>query len=175
MRFLPALLAVSSTLLLGACGYHVGPIKPTPMKNVTRVCVPNFKNETLEPRISALMANELIKQLQQDGTYQVTDEGRADVIIQGTITDVERKPARSLRGNIEQTREYLLNIKGRYRTTYARSDVVIEERSITGTTSFFVTGENLLSADTHQDERQAIPLAAQDFAQRVTSLVSEGW
>jgi hypothetical protein len=38
-----------------------------------------------------------------------------------------------------------------------------------------VTGESLTTADSNQDERQAIPLAGEDLAVRITSLISEGW
>jgi hypothetical protein len=180
MRFLKAVPSIICALvavlgLAGCSGYTLGPIKPTPMKKFNKVAVRTFKNDTLEPRMSSMLANALIKQIQQDGTYEVTDEGRADVIIDGTLLELERRPARSLRGNVAQTREYLLNLRGRYRTTNARTGALIEERSVTGSTSFFVTGRDLLVADTHQDQRQALPLAAEDFATRVTSLISEGW
>jgi hypothetical protein len=50
---------------------------------------------------------------------------------------------------------------------------------VNGTTNFFVTvgssGSNLLTADSAQDERQAIPLAVEDMATRISSLISEGW
>ncbi len=173
MRFFIALLATA--FLAGCAGYTVGPIKPTPMKQVTSVCVKNFKNDTLEPRVSALLANALIKQIQLDGTYKVTDEGRADAIIEGTLDQIQRRPARSLRANVLQTREYILYLRGRYKVVNPRSGVILDDRSIVGSTSFFVAGENLLTADSNSDERQALPLAAEDLAIRLTSLISEGW
>jgi outer membrane lipopolysaccharide assembly protein LptE/RlpB len=173
MRFLAALL--TAFILAGCTGYHVGAVKPTPMKNVRRICVKNFKNDTLEPRVEVFLANALIKQLQQDGTYEITDEGRADAILTATLMELERRPARSLRGNILQTREYLLYLRCRYKVADAKTGIVLDERNVLGSTSYFVTGENLLSADLTQDERQAIPIAAEDLAVRITSLVSEGW
>lgn len=173
MRFLLALLAI--VFVSGCAGYQVGPIKPTPMKSVQRLHVKNFTNDTLEPRVEVLLTNLLIKQIQQDGTYEISDESRADAILQVRLDEIERRPARSLRGNVLQTREYLLNLRCRYTVTKANTGVVLDERSVTGSTSFFVTGENLLSADSNQDERQAIPLAAEDLAVRITSLISEGW
>jgi hypothetical protein len=173
MRILIALLAV--TMWAGCAGYVVGPIKPTPMKNVQRLHVKNFTNDTLEPRVEVLLTNLLIKQLQQDGTYEITDESRADAIVSVKLNEIERRPARSLRGNVLQTREYLLNLRARYQVIKADTGVVLDERAVTGSTSFFVTGENLISADSNQDERQAIPLAAEDLAVRITSLISEGW
>src|SRR5688572_19935727 len=108
MRFLLALFA--TVILSGCAGYQVGPIKPTPMKNVQRLCVKNFTNDTLEPRVEVLLTNLLIKQLQQDGTYEITDENRADAILQVKLNEIERRPARSLRANVLQTREFLLNL-----------------------------------------------------------------
>lgn len=173
MRFLVALLA--AMLCFGCAGYQVGPIKPTPMKNVQKLHVMNFVNDTLEPRVEVLFTNLLIKQIQQDGTYDVTDENRADAIIKVKLNEIQRRPARSLRGNVLQTREYTLTLRARYQVVQASTGVILDERNVTGTTSFFVTGENLTTADSNQDERQALPLAAEDLAIRITSLISEGW
>lgn len=177
MRFLLSLLAA---MLCTACsGYHVGPVKPTKLRNVQRICVKNFRNDTLEPRMESLLANAVIKQLHVDGTYEVTGESRADAILEGTVTQIQRTPTRALRGNILQSTEYLLTLHANYRLTGTHGGKVLDARSVTGTTSFFVSAgsasQNLLTADTAQDERQAIPLAAEDLATRIASLISEGW
>jgi outer membrane lipopolysaccharide assembly protein LptE/RlpB len=168
-------LFLSAFLLVGCAGYTVGPIKPTPMKNVSTLAVKTVKNDTLEPRVSALLANALIKQIQADGTYRVTDSGQADAVLEVTLNAIDRRPARSLRGNVLQTREYLLNLRARYRVLNPRTGVVLDQRSASGSTSFFVANPNLLTADSNSDERQALPLAAEDLAMRITSLISEGW
>ncbi len=173
MRILFAFLAIM--LWSGCAGYTVGPIKPTPMRSVQRIHVPNIINDTLHPRVEVLLTNLLIKQIQQDGTYEITDENRADAILKVKLNEVERRPARSVRGNVLQTREYLLNLRCRYEVIKTSTGVVLDSRSVVGSTSFFVGGENLNSADSVQDERQAIPLAAEDLAVRITSLISEGW
>ncbi len=172
MRLLLALLTLS---LCGCAGYTVGPIKPTPMKQIHRIAVRNWKNDTLEPRMEVLIATMIIKQLQQDGTYEITDEARADAILDGTLLAIDRRPTRSLRGNILQTREYQLTLRARYTLTEKGTGKPIEQRNINGVTSFFVTGQNIATADSNQDERQAIPLAIEDLATRLTSVLSEGW
>lgn len=173
MRLLALLL--SAVLLAGCAGYTVGPVKPTPMKNVKTIAVKNFKNDTLEPRVSALLANALIKQIQADGTYRVTDSGQADAVVEVTLNQLDRRPARSLRGNVLQTREYTLTLRARYKVINPRTGVILDQRSTIGSTSFFVSSPNLLTADSNSDERQALPLAAEDLAMRITSLISEGW
>lgn len=177
MRWALSLLAM---ILCTACsGYHLGPAKPAAMKDVHRICVKNFKNDTLEPRMEVTLANAVIKQLQLDGTYEITDESRADAILQGTLSQIERIPARGLRGDLLQSTEYLLNLRCAYRLTDAKTDRLIDQRVVLGSTSFFVSagssGQNLLTADTNYDERQAVPRAADDLATRISSLVSEGW
>lgn len=172
LSFLTAMLCV-------ACGYQVGPVKPTKLKGVHRICVKNFKNDTLEPRMEVAVAGAIIKKLQLDGTYEITDESRADAILQGTVTRIDRTPARVVRGNVLQTSEYLLTVSCNYRLIAAHGGNVLDERTVSGTTNFFVSAglpaQSVLRADTVQDQRQAMPLAIENLATRIASLVSEGW
>ncbi len=171
---LALLLPLAALFLSGCAGYHVGPIKPKSMRDVKTISIASFKNDTLEPRVEVLFANSVIKQIQQDGTYQVVREADADAILEGSVDEIIRRPARSVRGNVLQSREYTLIVRLRYRVI-DRSGRVLEQRGVSGQTSFFVTGTDTLAADVNQDERQAIPLAAEDAAVRLVSQISEGW
>jgi outer membrane lipopolysaccharide assembly protein LptE/RlpB len=168
------LVQLAALLFTSCAGYHVGPIKPKSMRAVSTIAVPTFKNDTLEPRVEVLLANSVIKQLQQDGTFKVVAENDADATLEGTLDEIIRRPARSVRGNVLQTREYTLVLRVRYRIT-DRSGHILEQRTVTGQTSFFVSGTDTLAADVNQDERQAIPIAAEDAAVHLVSQISEGW
>lgn len=173
MRFIFLLPLVA--LFFGGCaGYHVGPIKPKSMREVKTIAIPTFKNETLEPRVEVMLANSVIKQIQQDGTFKVVDEGEADATLIGSLEEIVRRPFRSVRGNILQTREFNLVLRIRYQVV-DRSGRVLEQRAVAGQSSFFVSGTTNIAADVNQDERQAIPLAAEDAAVRLVSQISEGW
>jgi hypothetical protein len=161
--------------LVGCAGYQIGPVKPKLMERVQTIAVPTFKNDTLEPRIEVALASAVIKQLQQDGTYKVVRENEADAILEGTLLEIRRRPARSVRGNVLQTREYTLELRVHYSVKDRATGREIESRTITGTTSFFVSGSNTIAADVTQDERQAMPIAAEDLAVRLVSQISEGW
>ena len=161
--------------LSGCAGYQIGPIKPKLMDGVNTIAVSTFENETLEPRVEVLLANSVIKQIQQDGTYRIARETDADAVLHGTLDEIQRRPARSVRGNILQTREYILVLRVRYRLTNRRTGQEIFQRSVTGTTSFFASGSNTIAGDVNQDERQALPIAAEDLAARLVSQISEGW
>lgn len=174
MRF-AFFLPLAVLLVSGCAGYKIGPVQPKFMEGIRTLAIPSFRNDTLEPRVEVLLATALIKQFQQDGTYQIVDEKDADAVIQGTLERIERRPSRSVRGNVLLTREYTLELKCRFQIVNRVTGVDIDNRSINGTTSFFVTGSSDGSADVNQDERQAIPLAAEDLAVQYVSLVSEGW
>ncbi len=168
------LLPLAALLFSGCAGYQVGPIKPKLMREVKTIAIPTFKNDTLEPRVEVLLANAVIKQIQQDGTYKVVREQDADAILEGSLDEIIRRPSRSVRGNVLQSREFTLVLRLRYRVI-DRSGRILEQRTVAGQTSFFVSGTDTLAADVNQDERQALPLAAEDAAVRMVSQISEGW
>jgi hypothetical protein len=85
---LKALFATLFCFALGGClGYHIGPVKPYYLRDVHTIAVPTFQNRTLVPRIEVLVTDTVIKQLQQDGTFQITNEDKADATLTGNIPD----------------------------------------------------------------------------------------
>jgi len=42
--------------------------------------------------------DSVIKQLQQDGTYKIAHKSNADAVLKAEITEINRTPARSVRG-----------------------------------------------------------------------------
>ncbi len=159
----------------GCAGYKIGPVKPTAYAGIESIAVPSFKNDTLETRVEVLLANCVIKQIQQDGTYRIASEKDADAILEGTLEQVTRNSARNVAGNVLQTREYTLQLRVSYQLVNRRTGKILNRRSANGTTSFFVNGSDRNAADVNQDERQALPLAAEDMAIRIVSEISEGW
>ena len=165
-----ALLATLFCLALGGClGYHVGPVKPYYLRDVHTIAVPTFKNRTLVPRIDVLVTDTVIKQLQQDGTYQITNGDKADATLTGEISRITRAPARSVRGNVLATTEFTLWLVVKYSLTGRDGKQLVTPTDAIGTTSFFV------SSDVTSDERQALPLATEDLAGRLVTQISEGW
>jgi len=176
MRFAHLLpLAFAGLLFSGCAGYKIGFVQPKFMEGIHKIAVPTFRNDTLEPRVEVPMATAVIKQFQSDGTYQIVDEKDADAILEGTLDTIQRRPARSVIGNILLTKEYTLMVRGRFKLTNKKTGIVLDERAVTGTTSFYATGSDSISQDVNQDERQAVPLAAEDMAVQLVSQYSEGW
>jgi hypothetical protein len=169
------LFACLTLLLAGCAGYHVGGLKPSALRDVRSVSVTNFQNKTLEPRMEVLFANALIKQLQIEGTYPVTREEQADAVITGTLERIDRSPARGLRSDFFQSTEFDLNVLLTVKVTERTSGKVLLSRQIKGSSSFFVSSTSPVTGDVNKDERQAIPMAAEDAAQKLVSYLADGW
>jgi hypothetical protein len=153
----------------GCAGYTLGPAPPTYMKGIRRVAVPIFRNDTISPDVEALATTAVIKQIQQDGTYQVTGVDQADAVVFGTIAAVHRTRSRTLQGNVLASSEFNLRVTINFSVQKAGTSEVIGQKSFEGVSSFFVGN------DTASQERQAVPLAVEDAAVQFTSYLSEGW
>lgn len=166
-----AVLAVAliSVGLSGCAGYRIGDVRPNHLSDIHSIAVPTFKNKTLVPRIEILLTNSVIKQIQQDGSYRVATDNNADATLEAEIVRVWRSPARSVRGNVLATTEFHLNMRVRYKLVSTTTSITLAEAETQGSTNFFVGN------DLNADERQAMPLAAEDLATRLVSQISEGW
>lgn len=167
---LPVFLAVAAAgLLTGCAAYHLGPAKPEYLKDVHTLAIPVFRNNTLLPRIESVVTDTVSEQFQQDGTFPIVAKDSADAVLMCTIERVSRTPARSVKGNVLLTSEFELNLELRYQLYERASGRVLDGGRLAGATTFFV------GSDVEQDERQAIPLAAQQLAVRLVSEIAEGF
>ncbi|MEI7864795.1 MAG: LPS assembly lipoprotein LptE [Chthoniobacterales bacterium] len=169
MKATKLLLLACTAVLLGGCMYTLGDARPSMMRGITTLSVPVSKNKTLEPNVEALLADTIIKQLQSDGTYTVSYTDRADAIVYTTLDRVERRPARSVRGNVLATSEYEFTTTVSYEVVERSGGKPCMSGTVIGRTSFFVSG------DLQTDETQALPLAFADAAVKLATRLSEGF
>jgi hypothetical protein len=171
------LAALSCGLLSGCFGYHIGPAKPYYLRDVHSIAVPTFGNSTTIPRIEVLVTDTVIKQFQQDGTFRIASSRNADAVLKGEITRISRSPARSVRGNVLATSEFNLVMRIRYKLIGSDGKPIGPAGEVSGSTSFFVSNTSTKSTtgDVVSDERQALPLAAEELANHLVNQLSEGW
>ena len=164
-----AVLVLAVSLLLTGCGYKLGEIRPTPMRSVRTLAVPTFKNKTFMPRIEVLFADTLVKRLQQDGTYELVADDRADAIVFCTIEKIERRALRSVQNDVLATSEYGLRVFVRYQVEDRVTGRVLLQGAAQGNATFF-SGNDLVTI-----ERQAMSNAASDLSNNIMAEISEGW
>ena len=156
-------------LLSGCAGYHLGEAKPAYAKNIHTIFIPAFRNNTLLPQVEGVVTDTVARQFQQDGTYTLSSRDAADAVLNCTIERSTRTPERSVTGNVLLTSEFDLTLVVSYQLVDAKTGKVIDSGESSGTTNFFVGN------DVTQDERQALPLAAEQLAVRLVSAVAEGF
>lgn len=178
-------------LFSGCAGYQLGAVKPSAYEKIDRVFVPPFKNNTLEPRISSLVTNAVLKQMQADGTYQVSTRSRCDAILEGTIERIHKYQLRGLRTDTIRSQELGLYIYIKWRlidpdtgkeivrtcdpdkdpdtVIYGDESITLNPGSVVGDTIQFV------DASFQVGERNALAVAAEDAAKKLIDQMSEGW
>lgn len=176
--------------MTGCAGYQVGAVKPTPYKDIDRIHVPTFKNDTLEPRAAAIVTNSVIKLLQEDGTYEITTKERADAVLQGKITRIERRQLRAAQTDTLKTTEMKLFIvvewslvdpatgaKIAYTTARDLDETNVDTTSNLRQRPGRVVGQTLqfLDPNFQLSERNALPLAADDAAKQLVGQLANGW
>lgn len=155
-------------LTLNGCAYHLGPTNGTTAGAKT-VQIHPFTNQTLEPRISNDLTAALRKELMQDGTYRVATGGNGgDIVVSGVITEYRRNGMTYKPQDVITVRDFRIIM-----TVH-----VTAREQVTGNLLFdqTVTGSTLVRAgnDLPSDERQALPVLADDVAKKVTSLIVDG-
>jgi hypothetical protein len=183
-----SLLALVS--FIGCAGYQLGSVKPSVYQDIQRIHVPTFENATLEPRVSSIVTNAVIKELQKDGTYQISNKASADAVLRGKIRRIERRQLRSAQDDTLRTTEMSLFIiiewalidpstgqkldysearLGDQTARDASSQLRVRPGRVIGRTIQFIDPNFQLS------ERNAIPIAAEDAAQALVSQLTDGW
>jgi hypothetical protein len=168
---LPSLIALSSAaLLLSSCaGYTLGGQKPTHLAGITKLAVPTFENQTLEPRIASTVTNALIKQIQMDGSYQIVSEDEADAVLQGSVSRILRTQFRSDRQNVLRTSQLQLGLVANFNIVDTNSGRSIHKGN-SRAQSYVILDSNIQNS-----EAQALEDAAQRLSGFIANEISEGW
>ena len=150
-------------IALSACGYHLGGIKPTCMKDMHTFAVEMFENNTVQPNVGMLMTTAMTNTLQSDGTYRMATRDEADFILKGTVTQIERDSLRTNPYDTYVSSEIGLTVYVDYTVVDRKTGKVLQEGDTQATGSYFNRGVNTVSAmDT------ALSYATRQLADNIT-------
>ncbi|MBL9117794.1 MAG: hypothetical protein JNJ83_22490 [Verrucomicrobiaceae bacterium] len=167
-RRLFSLLALASLLLPGCSGYQLGGTKPQRLSHITKLHIPTFENDTLEPRLAVMVTNAVIKQIQAGGAYEIVNADEADAVLKGRIDMIDRSQWRSVRTNTLRTRELLVRLRTGYKIIDGSGSTVHNGR--VNSESYVVLASNF-----QVSERQALSEAAERMAVTLVNEISDGW
>jgi hypothetical protein len=168
MRALKTLLAgLAACALAGCAGYHLGPVNGA-ISGDKSIEVQPFNNQTLQPRLGDALTQSLRERLQTDATYRLATHGGGDVVVTGVIRQYTRQGLGYLNTDVTTPENYRVDLVVHVIARDRRSDKVVLDKDVKGHT-FVHIGGDLASA-----EREALPLLAEDAAQNITELLTEG-
>lgn len=167
IRFLSFPAWCAAVFLLGGCaGYHLGPLNGETAGDKTVEVLP-FNNQTLQPRLGDAVTQALREQLQVDATYHLA-AGAADIVVTGVVTSYGRAGLSFSTEDVLTASNYRINMTAHVKARSSSTGKLLMDKDVTGYT-FVHVGTDLANA-----ERQALPIVAQDLAQRVTEQLAEG-
>jgi Lipopolysaccharide-assembly len=167
MRFatVPALCA-AALLATGCAGYRLGSVNDETAGDRSVQIMP-FNNQTLEPRLGDAVTQALREEVQTDGTYHLAN-GEGDVVVSGMITGYSRTGLSYLNSDVLTANNYQVTMYAHVVVRERATGKVLLNKDVKGYTLVHV-GSDLADA-----ERQAMPLLAEDFARKVTQMLTEG-
>ena len=157
----------AAALLAGCAGYHMGAVDGTVSGDKSVEVLP-FNNQTLQPRLGDAVTQALREKLQTDGTYHLATSGAGDVVVTGVITHYGREGVSFLNTDVATPDNYRVDITAHVTVRDRSNSHVLLDKDVKGATLVHV------GADLASDERQALPLLAEDLSRNITELLTEG-
>ena len=160
--FLAAALTAS-----GCASYRLGPVNPA-IPAGQGIEVGLFENATPQPGLTESVNASIRRELQRDGTFRLATGGDGDVLLTGNITAYRRSAVSFRPRDILSVRDFEVELVTRVLAAEKVTGKVLIDYELTGRTTVRLGGD-LASA-----ERQALPLLANDLAQKAVALLAEG-
>ncbi len=164
-------------LLLG-CGYTTRTVLPGDIKtihveifknsiDITKEVSAKDKYEVYRPDLEVDLRDEIVGRIFLDGHLKVSSGSSADAVLEGKITEFRKDP---LRYENEDVTEYRITLVCDIVLEGTRdSEVLFEEKNITGDATYFTTGA------LQKTETTALTDAIQDLARRIVNRIVENW
>jgi hypothetical protein len=168
MRALKIFLAgLAAVLLAGCASYHLGPVDHS-VAGERSIEVAPFNNQTLQPRLGDALTQALRERLQTDATFHLATRDPGDIVVTGVIRSYQREGLSYLSTDVATPENYRVSVVAHVTARERASGKLLLDKDVKGHTLVHI-GTDLAST-----ERQAMPLLAEDLAQNITELLTEG-
>jgi hypothetical protein len=162
-----ASVSLLAVLIFSGCAYSVGPTNGN-RAGAQTIEIRPFANATQEPRIIDPLVTALRRTIQRDGTFTLSTRDGADIVVSGTIVRYSRIELSVQPTDVVTVRDYRLELVAKVTARVRSTGRMLLDRDVSGHTTIRV-GSDLVTS-----ERQAIPLAAENLAFNITSLLADG-
>ena len=164
-RFLSLTVAVSAMCVLSGCGGYSW--RPAIPENMRTVAVPTFRNESDVTELGSVMARQVLREFQREGTFSIRREGDAALEIQGIVKSAGPSSAGYNRRAGLRLASYDFSAVVEISVIDKRNGrVLVDNRNYRAVTTF-TAGQDLATA-----ERDASGRLADDLARQVVDDVT---
>jgi hypothetical protein len=158
------------TISLTQCaGYVVGSQKPSHLRNISKLAIPTFQNDTLEPRLGSLATNAVIKQVQNEGAYQIVSRDRAEAVMEARVSRIDRSQFRASRQNVLRSSQLQMRVTIAYSIREVATGRILHQSSA-NSFSYIILDRNQQNS-----EAQALEDATQRASHLLANQICEGW
>src|SRR5277367_2829343 len=165
LNFLFCALAIFSS---GCAGYHLGPVNPDVRAGEETIEIVPFNNQTLQPRLGDAVTQALRERLQTDATYRLATRAPGDIVVTGVITTYSRQAVSFLNTDVTTVENYRIEVTAHITARESATGKLLVDKIVKGYT-LTQTGTDLA-----EEERQSMPLLAEDLARNIAELLTEG-
>lgn len=161
------LVSLNAIFLTHCTGYQLGGAQPKKYQHIKNISVIHARNLTFEPTLSALFTGIVIDKINHDGTYKVTSDSAADATLSLSVNKLNYRRYSPNRFDTASADE----LKNKLHVSWklVQNNQTIGSGIAIGETNFF-TAENLEIA-----KQNAIPLAADDAAEKIIFVLTQGF
>ncbi len=169
LRTLLQLLAATSLLLVGGCGYFaVGERDGLLAGRPLHVAI--FANRTTRPRLETVLAKSMRREIARLSPASLVGEERAELILGGAVTSVVTAPVAYSAS--DRVREYRLTLQTDATLTERRSGKVLWKGTETGVAEYPVNQELALQLNA---EEAALKEASERLSEKVVRHLLENF
>lgn len=158
-------------LILPGCGYHLAGLGNSLPEHIKTIRIPVFKNQSYEYGLETILTQEMADAFnRRAGIEVVRKAGTADAVLEGIIKDYKYVPTLNAQQKVSQ---YYISIRAEIRLMdLVKDEVYWEDKNYEFHEIYKVSGG---LSDIQNNRQEAWRKAAEDFAERVASVLLEGF
>ena len=160
-------------MILSGCGYTLVGQGNLP-DHIKTIAIPTFDNKTLEEGVEEIITQAVIEEFVKGGKVRLVSESNADAVLRGTIRSYKSDDVASYDEN-NDVASYTLKITVDIELKDMINDEVIWQTEGLAEDEDFDGGPSVNITEEEENEEEAMYVLAEELAQRIRALSTEGF
>ncbi len=158
---------------MSSCGYTLVGQGNLP-DHIKTIAIPVFKNETLEEGVEISLTNAAIDEFVKGGRMKLVSRERADALLIGVVKSYKNKEAVTY-DDRNRVSSYKVTVTVDVTLRDLIDDTVLWEEAGLAENADYAGGDDVGLTEEKENERNALQTLAEDMAQKIRTLSTEGF